>query len=477
MFITTNSRLRKTFNALIIVLLVLTFVVTPAGSLKTASANSASYIVQGVSAEEVARLVETYGGTVTSRLYIINGVGASLSDETLASLRNIPQITAITPNSLMEVNSTEETGHNGHGNNSAPATDYADVVGADAVWANGVTGQGVTVAILDSGIDKKMDGLKKKANSNDNRIVDWADFVTGQGKRVDPSGHGTHVAGVIANSQVGQDEEWNGIAPDVDLVIGRVADENGFATYERVVQGVQWVIEKKEQHNIRVLNFSMSSTARSPYWADPVNQALMQAWQAGIVVVVAAGNGGPSALTMGVPGNNPYVVTVGSFTDAYTPHDWSDDYIPTFSSAGPTLDGFVKPDLIAPGGHIISLMPADARLAQIKPENWVAPDYFTMAGTSQSAAVVSGIAALMLSEDPGLTPNLVKHRLRASAIPQFFSETNEAIYSVWQQGAGRAFAPLAVFANIAGDPANAGFDIAADLANEVHYFGYSYKDD
>ena len=107
---------------------------------------------------------------------------------------------------------------------------------------------------------------------------------------IDPNGHGTHIAGVIANSDIGEDGEWNGVAPGVNLVGVRVADANGEATYEHVIQGIQWVIAHREEYNIRVLNFSMSAPVHSPYWADPVNQALMSAWQAGIVVAASAGN-------------------------------------------------------------------------------------------------------------------------------------------------------------------------------------------
>ena len=131
---------------------------------------------------------------------------------------------------------------------------------------------------------------------------------------------------VIANSEKGADDEWNGVAPGVDLIAIRVADEHGYATYEKVLQGVQWAVDHQAEYNIRIINFSMSAPVRSPYWGDPINQALMFAWYKGIVVVTASGNTGPEALTVGVPGNNPYLITVGAYTDAYTPGDWTDDW-------------------------------------------------------------------------------------------------------------------------------------------------------
>ena len=397
--------------------------------------------------------MEQYGGVVTSRLEIINGVAAMLSPDAARKLASEAGLW-VTPNSKMSVENLP-VAIQGKDDKSTPATDYPDVVGADTVWAAGVTGQGVTVALLDTGM-AKLSGLEKSSASKGKRILAWSDFVDNKGKAkgnlIDPNGHGTHVAGVIANSDRGSDDEWNGVAPGVSLVIGRVADDQGYATYETLLQGIQWVVSTRDQYKTRVLNISMSAEVRSPYWADPVNRALMVAWKEGIVVVTAAGNNGPKALSIGVPGNNPYLITVGAFTDAYTPFDWSDDYIPSFSSAGPTHDGFIKPDLIAPGGHIISLISKDSYLAQTYPENIAGKNYFKLAGTSQSAAVVSGIVALMLEQNPRLTPDMVKFRLRATAIPQFNPDTKEAGYSVWQQGAGRAFAPLAVFANLRGVP-------------------------
>jgi serine protease AprX len=181
-------------------------------------------------------------------------------------------------------------------------------------------------------------------------------------------------------------------------------------------------------------------------------------------------------MTIGVPGNNPYVITVGAFTDSYTPFDWNDDYLAPFSAAGPTLDGFAKPDVVAPGAHMLSTMQNSAILATTYAANRVGTQYFSMAGTSQAAAVVSGIAALTLSYNPNLTPDQVKYRILVTAFPWVDTNTTEALYSIWQQGAGRVNAPDAVTADISG-AANVGMDIAADLAGTAHYEGFSYYDE
>jgi serine protease AprX len=417
-----------------------------------------SYIVQGQDVNRVVQLVERYGGTVTSRLDIIHGVGAMLSAPAAASLRSEAAITAITDNATVRAT----------GNGNAPATDYADLVGADVVWDQGVTGSGVTVAVLDTGFSNH-NGIK-------DNVIAWVDFVEGKNNQKDPSGHGTHIGGVIANTQIGEDGEANGIAPGAKLAGVRVLNEQGFGSYEKVIQGIQWVINNKDTYGIRVMNLSLVSPVQSPYWADPLNQAVMQAWAAGIVVVVAAGNGGPGPMTVGVPGDNPYVITVGAFSDNYTPYDWDDDFITPFSAAGPTLDGFVKPDVVAPGAHVVSTMIFSANLAKEYPERKIPPQYFTMAGTSQSAAVVSGVAALVLSANPDLTPDQVKHRISCTAFPWVDPTTTMALYSAWQQGSGRVNAPGAAFEEVDGT-ANVGMDISADLAGSQHYEGYSYYDE
>lgn len=469
----TKHTVSKILARVIAFVVVLSLLAAPGVPVTKAAAPMQSYIVMGETTDQVVSLVEQLGGQVTSKLDIINGAGAMLTAEAAAKLAAQPGI-SITENKGMQLNVTPQAA----ASKDVPAGDYADVIGADAVWQAGITGKGVTVAVLDSGI-AKMNGLNKNTTNKGNRIVGWLDLVDGRGNgsMVDPNGHGTHVAGVIANSQKGSDNEWNGVAPDVNLVIGRVADESGFATYERVIMGIAWVVLTKDLYKTRVLNFSMSSTATTPYWMDPINKALMVAWKSGIVVVASAGNNGPNALSIGVPGNNPYVITVGAFTDAYTPDDWSDDYIPTFSSAGPTYDGFIKPDLVAPGAHIVSLMGSDTTLAKEFPQAVVNNSYAKLAGTSQAAAAVSGLAALILQENPNLTPDQVKYRLRVTAIPQFKVEDGTPGYAVWQQGAGRAFAPTAVFANLVNGNGNGGMDITADLRNDKHYLGYSYRDE
>ena len=480
-----------------IVMLVMLMSLTGGNVPANAAASQASYIVQATSTDLAVSLVEKCGGTVTSRLSIIRAVAANLSDVCVAQLRLEEGIVSITPNGTVKSSESSKPGDkekakeiekakeaekekdkNKNKNKNVPAADFPNVVGADVVWGQNVIGSGVTVAVLDTGLGNNLPALTKTVNNEEGRIVAWKDFISKKNKKpIDPNGHGSHVAGIIANSEKGVDGEWNGVAPGVNLVGVRVLDEQGAGTYETVISGLQWVLENKDQYNIRIVNLSLVAPVQSPYWADPLDQAVTAVWAEGVTVIVAAGNSGPDAMTITVPGNNPYVVTVGAFTDNFTPADWNDDYIAPFSSAGPTLDGFVKPDLVAPGGHMVSVVPNDSVLAKQYPENQLKSNYFKLAGTSQATAVVSGIAALIISKNPGLSPDEVKMRLTDTALPWVDVTTNEALYSMWQQGAGIANAPDAVFAADVSGVANAGMDIQADLAGTTHYEGYSYYDE
>ena len=466
-----SSTLKLLLIITLIGILVAGLVATPPAS---TTASTQSLIVTGKSIDQVIEVVQKHGGEVTSRLDIINGVAVKIPAQQIAALRSEAGI-AVSPNAatrLSDYGFEKPAGEKDKPKD--PATDYPDLVGAEQAWQQGYVGQGVTVAVLDTGIavhpslSLSVDGKKRD-------LLGWVDFIEGKKAPIDPNGHGTHVAGIIANAAIGADGEWNGVAPGVNMVAVRVLDETGAGTYESVINGLQWVYQHKDEYNIRVVNLSLHSLVQSPYWADPLNQAVMRLWAEGITVVVAAGNSGPGPMTITVPGNVPYVITVGAYTDHYTPTDWSDDYITPFSAAGPTLDNFVKPDVVAPGGHIVAPMMSSSYLARNHDANRVESQYFSMAGTSQAAAVTSGVTALVLSRNPGLTPDQVKYRVMATALAWVTEDQSQALYSIWQQGSGRLNGADAVLVDFDAS-ANQGMDIWADLDGVTHYEGYSYFD-
>ena len=228
----------------------------------------------------------------------------------------------------------------------------------------------------------------------------------------DPYGHGTHITSIAASGAQNLAGGYLGIAPKANLVVVRAFDGEGGGRYTDVIAGLNWIVANRAKYNIRVLNLSFGAPPQSYYWDDPLNQAVMAAWRAGIVVVASAGNEGPDPMTIDVPGNVPYVITVGALTDSDTPYNATDDKLASFSSTGPTFEGFVKPELVAPGGHIAASMSSSSYLANIDPDSMqLGQQMFTMSGTSQAAAVTSGVVALMLQDDPTLTPDTVKCRL------------------------------------------------------------------
>jgi serine protease AprX len=345
-------------------------------------------------------------------------------------------------------------------------------VNAKKVHDAGVRARDVGVAIIDTGY-WKLDSLDK-SSSGEGRVAvqydalrnvvetNWSSVST------DTTGHGTHITSLIASSRKSSAGAYYGVAPDARIISIKAFNEEGASTYATVIRGIDFAVTNRFLHGIRVLNLSLGAPAQSRYWDDPLNKAVMRAWQSGIVVVVSAGNSGPLPQTVGVPGNVPYVITVGAMTDNYTVNK-NDDRLASFSSTGPTFEGFVKPDLVAPGGHAWGFMPTYAKIAVDHPTYMNSGDFFTMSGTSQSAAVVSGVAALVIAKNPWLSPDQVKCRIIASGKPAV-DANGKLAYSVLQQGTGLVDADSAVNGT-ASNCANLGLDINADLAGTKHFMG------
>ncbi len=431
-------------------------------------APSGSWIVQGRTLPATAALVASVGGEITHELGIIHAVGAQLTAREVKALENMPGIERLVENRAVAIAAKPgretESPH--------PYTEYPTRVGADLLHAEGITGYGVTLAVLDTGYAPEEPlVLNTEMRYRIVRTYDATRDKEGPGaKTFDTNGHGTHVSGISLNSALASAVgKYNGIAPDAGLVVVKAFDADGRGTYADVIRGLDWIVANRDRYGIRVLNLSFSAPPQSYYWDDPLNQAVMRAWQAGVVVVAAAGNLGPAAMSIGVPGNVPYVITVGAMTDQYTPGDRTDDRLASFSAAGPTAEGFVKPEVTAPGGHMLSLMTCYARLVSEHGNFFDGALYFTMSGTSQSTAVVSGVALLLLEADPSLTPAEVKCRLMAAARPAV-DEAGNLAYSPFQQGAGLVDAPGAVRSTATGC-ANRGLDVDKDVAGIEHYIG------
>src|SRR5881396_1030573 len=290
---------------------------------------------------------------------------------------------------------------------------YPRVVRADKVWQQGITGGGVTVAILDSGVAADADLVQPN-----NRILASVNFAD-QRLTSDPGGHGTHIAGIVAGNGTRSGGQFTGIAPQANVVDVRVLGNTGSGRLSSVIRGIEWVLAHRAAYNIRVINLSFGAPARLPYRLDPMSAAVEIAWRRGLVVVAASGNGGPQRDTVETPGIDPYVITVGATDDRGT-LGRGDDMLAWFSAWG-SADSNAKPDLVAPGRRIVSLRVPGSALDTLFPDRVVLAQngstYFRLTGTSMATAVVSGAAALLLQGRPNLTPDQVKGLLVGTTQP------------------------------------------------------------
>ena len=295
---------------------------------------------------------------------------------------------------------------------------YAKAIRADALWnvAPYRRGNGVTVAVVDSGISPHSDLNDYNGYS---RVITRVNFTPDTLSPDDFYGHGTHVAGTIAGLGQASSQRYVGVAPEAKLVDVKVMDDWGYGTTSGVLAGLQWIYENHAAYNIKVVNLSLNSRINESYHESALSAALEVLWFNKIVVVVSAGNGGKQRLYP--PANDPFVITVGAADDKGTTAI-SDDTLPAFSAYGMTADGFFKPDIVAPGTNIVApLSGDDNNLTWAYPGNRLpAPDtynYYKMSGTSMAAGVVSGAVALLLEDEPNLTPDQVKYRLQVTAKP------------------------------------------------------------
>ena len=215
--------------------------------------------------------------------------------------------------------------------------------------------------------------------------------------------HGTHVAGIIAGNGYSSRGKYVGVAPKSNILTIKALDENGGGSSSKIIEAISYIIDTKDKYNTKIINLSIGTPANNTCDKDPLCRAVEKAVEAGLIVVVAAGNSGPERGTILSPGTSRNAITVGAVDDKRT-IDPSDDTIAPFSSRGPTLEGLTKPDLLAPGVSINSL------------SNTKLDGYSALSGTSMATPLVSGAVALLLNKYNDLKPYEVKKRLLKSCI-------------------------------------------------------------
>ena len=345
-------------------------------------------------------------GTVVTQFHIIDGVEATIPEVLEPVLAALPGITVTPDVSVSVQDTTDPTESIGP---HTPSDEFLEQTGASQLAAQGDTGQGVTVAVLDTGIDNLPDFT--------GRLIGGVDLTGGNNPFDDAYGHGTFVAGLIAGDGASSGGQYSGEAPGANLVSIKVAGASGDTDLVTVILGLQWAIDHEQTYGIRILNLSLGFQPFTSTVINPLDQAVEAAWNSGIAVVAAAGNAGPSNGTILSPGDDPLVITVGALDDMAQPVV-SDDEMTNFSSVGPTSpDGWVKPDLVTSGRSVVSLAAPGSTVYDQNPSARVGAANFVGSGTSFSTAITSGAAALVLADNPGLTPDQLKARLLGTTNP------------------------------------------------------------
>lgn len=374
-------------------------VVNPA--LATDAGRETSVIVQGTSGAAVRAAVAAHHGTVTRDLWIVNGVAAEIPAAELGALQAEPGVTRVTEDVAVAVHDAAPSPLH------AATAVYPKVTGADRLWSEGIDGEGVTVAVVDTGIAKVAD--------LSGRVIGGVDFSGGSNPYNDEFGHGTFVAGLIAGNGASSGGQYKGVAPKAKLVSVKIAGADGSSDVSHVLAAMQWTVSSKSEFGIRAVNLSLGTDSTQSYHLSPLNAAVERAWDSGIVVTVSSSNNGPGAGTVTKPGDDPLVITVGALDDKGTPGR-GDDVMAGFSGQGPTAaDGLQKPDLVASGRSVISLRAPGSAIDAAYPGSRVGSAYFKGSGTSFSTGVTSGAVALLLEREPALTPDQVKARLLGTA--------------------------------------------------------------
>jgi subtilisin family serine protease len=381
-----------------------------------AGADMLRVVVRGLpgGAAAAARAVQSAGGQLAGVLGTVDEVVGNVPAAALDTLRGAPGVVEVTEDAPLHLlaSSYDPVGDAGSAYNTTRIT------GAQAYWQAGYTGQGVDVALIDSGV-VPVDGLTAAGKVALGPDLSW-ESQNPATAYLDTFGHGTHVAGLVAGRDdaaaapyAGAPSNFTGMAPDARIVSVKVADAHGLTDVSQVIAAIDWVVQHRNDGvlHIRVLNLSFGTDSTQSWRYDPLAYAAEQAWRAGIVVVVSGGNGGTDTRTLDDPAYDPNLLAVGA-ADTQATVSTRDDTVASFSSTGAVR----HPDLVAPGVHMVSLRDPGSYVDQTFSSTGAVGDrFFRGSGTSQSAAVVSGAAALVLSQHPEATPAQVKQVLVDSA--------------------------------------------------------------
>jgi subtilisin family serine protease len=424
---TASAGWTKVFAGLFASLLLVTLLARPATSSAVGQAGGrlVAVIVRELPGSGVlARSAVTgSGGEVQRSIGIIHGFTAKVPASSIPALRTRPGVFSVDRDGPVHLNSTTD-GYDAS-TDAGSMHQTMRTIRASQFWNAGFTGQGVGVALLDTGV-VPVDGLTGTNIDGSAKVTHGPDLSLDNNAPgmlyIDGFGHGTHMAGIMAGKDTGvapadytDSSSFVGIAPDAHLVNVKVGASNGVVDVSQVLAGINWVAEHRNDNglNIRVLNLSFGTDSQQSYTIDPLAYAAEVAWRRfGIVVVASAGNSQFGTTALNDPATDPYILAVGS-ADTQGTTAVRDDHVSDFSARG---NGIRNPDLLAPGRSIVSLRDPGSYIDQnYGSTGEVGTRFFRGSGTSEAAAVTSGAAALLLSQRPNLTPDQVKEILTSTA--------------------------------------------------------------
>jgi len=385
---------------------------------------------------------------VTGTLHIIHALAIKMTAGGARALAASPDVHSVSLNTTIAPQDYAGSEQDAGSAAGQLQTTYNQTLNATGLWRYGATGAGVGVAVIDTGIAGNLADFRSDSGSS--RVVETAVTNPAATSATDGYGHGTVVAGIIAGNGANRDcsdplkGQYVGVAPDANLISIKASDETGKSTVLDVIYGLQFAVDHKSDYNIRVVNLSLDSTTPQSYKTDPLDAAAEAAWFHGIVVVAAAGNrGSASDAVQYAPANDPYVITVGA-VDENGSTSAANDTIASWSSRGTTQDGVQKPDVSAPGAHIVSVLAPGSVFASSCPSCTVSGQYIRTSGTSMAAPMISGLIADVLSRHPSLTPDQVKGALTTGWV-----SSNPALQEVDGVKFGANWRPTAANQNLA----------------------------
>jgi len=356
----------------------------------------------------VENMIRAGGGTVHGELSVLHGFMATVSPAMATRINHDARVRRVNLNLPVKWLGAVDPTH--------LANRYDTISRVPTAWNAGLDGSEIQVATIDTGAWPH-DDLTKAAPgvpaNKGNRLLTVSTNPQAT-DAYDHYGHGTHVAGIIAGNGYDSGGQYIGVAPNSLLVAVKVSDDLGNANEGDIITGLEWVYQaNRHGFHIRAVNLSVASTVAQSFDKSAMDAEVEKLWLSGVTVVAAAGNGNGSVQY--APGNDPFAITVGSIDDNYQT-SLAASPMAAWALYGRTQDGFAKPEVVADGSHVVSLLAPGSALSLQHPTNMVGGSYFKMGGTSMAAPQVVGMAALMLQNNPSLSNGRIKRALRHSSV-------------------------------------------------------------